>query len=313
MNLKFVASFGFALLAAEFTQASTLMPGLGSIIAQDDQGRIGSYFVDSSITMEDSFVSANLGSGPLSLGSTFDISLTFDGTVSPARQATFNAAAALWEGLLPNYKTGVTGPASVVISATLPAGDGPGGILGSAGPTTTINSGGFTLANTGQMEFDSFDVADLETAGTFDEVILHEMGHVLGIGTLWNQGLNALYVNGSGQYTGADALAAFQTEWVGQGAATFVPVELGGGAGTANGHWNESDGGGAATGLVRVGTGEDMQFELMTGWLDTAQPNFISQMTLGSLSDMGFFAVPEPSTGLLGVFGVLLLGLRRRR
>ena len=41
----------------------------------------------------------------------------------------------------------------------------------------------------------------------------------------------------AGQYTGAAALDAFKLEF-NQLEATFVPVELDGGAGTANGHWN---------------------------------------------------------------------------
>ena len=61
--------------------------------------------------------------------------------------------------------------------------DGVGGILGSAGPCLIRTTGGLTLY--GVMRLDSADVTTLEVAGTFDEVILHEMGHVLGIGSLW--------------------------------------------------------------------------------------------------------------------------------
>ena len=35
------------------------------------------------------------------------------------------------------------------------------------------------------MQFDSADLASLEAQGQLVNVILHEMGHVLGLGTIW--------------------------------------------------------------------------------------------------------------------------------
>jgi hypothetical protein len=141
------------------------------------------------------------------------------------------------------------------------------------------------------MQFDSADLAGLQSSGLLYDVILHEMAHVLGIGTLWSSsavgvpGFQELYVSGTGQYTGANALAAWRTEF-NQPSATFVPVELGGGAGTANAHWNEVNGGGSNTGFVSNITGRDFRFELMTGWLDG--PTYISSVTMGSFQDLGY-------------------------
>ena len=36
------------------------------------------------------------------------------------------------------------------------------------------------------MQFDVADMAKLISNGTLQSVVLHEMGHVLGIGTLWD-------------------------------------------------------------------------------------------------------------------------------
>jgi hypothetical protein len=135
---------------------------------------------------------------------------------------------------------------------------------------------------------------------------------VIGFGTLWT--LNGLYVDGSGQYTGANALATYRTEF-NQPAATFVPVELGGGSGTANGHWNEVDGGGGNTGIVDS-LNRDMKNELMTGWLNS--PTFVSLTTINSFKDLGYVvsAVPEPGVmamWLLGLPVVWRLSARRRR
>jgi hypothetical protein len=132
------------------------------------------------------------------------------------------------------------------------------------------------------------------------------MAHVLGFGTLWSH--NGVYTAGTGVYTGAYATAVWQTEFNQAGQPS---VELGGGVGTADGHWNEVDGGGGPTGIVD-GLGRDMRDELMTGWLNP--PNyFISDMTVASFRDIGFVtAVPEPATWALAALGLGAIGVQRR-
>ncbi len=256
----------------------------------------------------------------------FDIEIVFDGssTFTASQQAAFTTAADTWESLIIDYKT-LTVPigTKLTITANNPGIDGVGGTLGSAGPTFGNSFGGsYLYATAGSMSFDSADVNALELAGTFGDVILHEMGHVIGIGTLWSSsavgvpGYQELYVAGSGQYTGEIGLAAFQQEFVGQESATFVPVELGGGPGTADGHWNEGDGG-LATGITRVSDGQDMNLMLMSGWLNPG--SYISDTTLGSFEDLGYnttlvlAAVPEPTSAILLLAGFLGLTLRRHR
>lgn len=39
-----------------------------------------------------------------------------------------------------------------------------------------------TISATGDMTFDIADLSRLEVAGTFEGVIVHEMGHVIGVG-----------------------------------------------------------------------------------------------------------------------------------
>ena len=256
----------------------------------------------------------------------FDIEIVFDGssTFTASQQAAFTTAADTWESLIIDYKTlTVPNGTKLTITANNPGIDGVGGTLGSAGPTFGNSFGGsYLYATAGSMSFDSADVNALELAGTFGDVILHEMGHVIGIGTLWSSsavgvpGYQELYVAGSGQYTGEIGLAAFQQEFVGQESATFVPVELGGGPGTADGHWNEGDGG-LATGITRVSDGQDMNLMLMSGWLNPG--SYISDTTLGSFEDLGYnttlvlAAVPEPTSAILLLAGFLGLTLRRHR
>ena len=69
--------------------------------------------------------------------------------------------------------------------------------------------------------------------GTLLNVILHEMGHVLGLGTLWS----LMGLRSGASYLGANALNAYQQ--VG-GTGSSVPLETTGGSGTAFAHWSEA-------------------------------------------------------------------------
>ncbi len=218
--------------------------------------------------------------------SNFDITLRFGGGLTPSQEAIFDMAASRWESIIIGDIPDVISPLvgyvdDVMIDASGVFIDGPGGILGQAGPQEFRNVS--FLPDYGIMQFDTADLADMQASGQLLDVITHEMAHVLGFGTIWTN--LGVYVNGSGQYTGAAALAAYQSEFVGQQNATFVPVELGGGPGTADGHWNEVDGGAGPTGIVDT-QGRDMEFELMTGWLNS--PTFISQTTAYQFQDLGY-------------------------
>jgi hypothetical protein len=249
-------------------------------------------------------------------GGVFDIEVNFVSGLTPSQQAIFSQAEAMWESVIIGYLPGGTtfeGP--LVINATGAAIDGVGGVLGSAGPTSIWDDGSdYLVSIEGAMTFDTADLANMETSGILDEVIAHEMGHVIGLGTLWNPstfgfpGYQEVYVDGSGQYTGAAGLAAYKSEFS-QPAAAFVPVELGGGAGTADAHWNEGDGGGL-TGITN-GDGKDMRNELMTGWINS--PTFLSQTTISSFEDLGYEVTPEPATMSLLAIGALAIMRRRRR
>ena len=239
----------------------------------------------------------------------------------------FDNAARQWESLLSGYQNGTVVARSqnssyqagetvqtLFIDANVSFIDGAGGVLGSAGPNELIiDQAGFFLATDGGMTFDSADSANLVAAGTFEAVVLHEMAHVMGFGTLWTQ--NNVYINNTGEYLGANGNAAWNTEF---GQPGTSDVELAGGPGTANGHWNEVDGGTGLTGITvqdpnSANFGRDMRDELMTGWLN-ANP-FISDMTIGSFVDIGFVAaaVPEPGTVLLIAFGAAGAFAVRRR
>lgn len=234
------------------------------------------------------------------------INLSFGAGLTTTQRDIFTTAANTWMGLLPGYRAGIS-IAQLTISANATAIDGVGGVLGSAGPDSVVNQGGYRLATNGSMDFDTADLASLESSGRLLAVVLHEIAHVIGFGTLWTN--NGVYVNNSGQYTGANALAAYRTEF-NQLAAASIPVELGGGSGTANGHWDEVDNGAGNTG--RISSFGDMRFELMTGWLNT--PHYISNTTVQSFADIGYLtdAIPEPGTLFSFAAGATLIFWLRR-
>ena len=243
--------------------------------------------------------------------SAITINLDLTGVASPTQQAAFTLAENYWETVLIGYQDGITIDGGVNIEANVSPIDGVGNILGSAGPTNPLAfQNDYYLTKQGIMNFDSEDLGYLETNGFLYDVILHEMAHVLGFGTLWE--LNGVYDPGTGQYTGTNALSTYQTEF-NQPDATFVPVELGGGAGTAGGHWNEVDNGSGLTGITDVND-NDLRNELMTGWLNS--PTFVSNTTKMSFMDIGYevAVVPVPAALWLFISGVgLLLGFSRRK
>ena len=67
-------------------------------------------------------------------------------------------------------------------AAVLAVDKNTGSILGQAGPCFIRPDSRLTVA--GVMKFDSADVRGLIDNGKFKDVIVHEMGHVLGVGTL---------------------------------------------------------------------------------------------------------------------------------
>ena len=120
------------------------------------------------------------------------------------------------------------------------------------------------------MAFDTADLAQMEAGGTLNDVIAHEMGHVLGIGTLWRD--RALLRGARGPnpvFVGPHAMAAYGG--LTGGAPAPVPVANTGGAGTRDAHWREADFG----------------HELMSGFI-AATGNPISRVTAASLEDLGY-------------------------
>ena len=266
---------------------------VGSWTIQLGSNTLGASIPDAGVTGNPATFSAG------GAAAAYHVDVRFLSVISPSRHAVFDSAAARWEraifgdvadvpvnipgDTLKKYCTGKTTPDlnetidDVVIFASLDSIDGPGKILGRAGPCF-IRTAGF-LPLIGVMQFDTADVANLESNGLFDEVILHEMGHVLGYGTIWSSNFLNLLVGPASlggtdpHFVGSLATAAFnRIGGAGYSAGAKIPVENTGGAGTRDSHWRETV----------------FTTELMTGFLNPSVPNPLSMVSIASMGDEGY-------------------------
>ena len=277
-------------------------------------------------TMSATVAGSGITGNPVSFADTgvagvFTIQLQYYGHVTPtsAEQAAFNSAVAKWQSIIyrhygpavqvsdtagtcgagePALNTNIT---DVLILASFDSIDGPGKTLAEAGPCflRILNS----QALVGIMKFDTADVGALVTSGQLNEVVLHEMNHVLGFGTVWSMpspflNYNCLQLASSPPGTlldtyfscangGQNALAIFDsiggTSYTGAGQTVGghkVPVENCAnapityptcGAGTVNSHWRETVFGN----------------ELMTGYINPGT-NPLSVLSVAAQQDIGY-------------------------
>jgi subtilase family serine protease len=195
----------------------------------------------------------------------FNISVAYSG--NSAYQSYFTQAAQRWQQVittdLPDVFSSLYGSIDdLLIHARVVPIDGVGRVLGEAGPDQFRPGAG--LPYHGIMNFDSADIAAMASNGSLLSVIMHEMGHVLGLGTLWS----SLGLRSGSSYVGGNAVNAYHQLG---GSGSTIPLETGGGSGTALVHWSDAVFGS----------------ELMTGYISGAS-NPLSIMTVGSLQDMGY-------------------------
>jgi len=252
----------------------------------------------------------------------FTIQLQYYGNYTPTatEQAAFTAAVTRWEQIIyrhwgppappindtagscgagePAVTTTVT---DLLVQVSFDSIDGPGKTLAEAGPCYLRIANGQTI--TGIIKFDTADVGGLISSGQLNVVVLHEMNHIFGFGTLWQLSfpfpdVNCLQLASSPPGTlqdtyfsctggTANALAEFDsiggTTYAGAGqtyGGNKVPVENCAnapytyptcGAGTVNGHWRKTVFGD----------------ELMTGYISSGA-NPLSVVTIAADQDLGY-------------------------
>lgn len=277
----------------------------------------GTYFVRAAVPSQPELVPVDFTGRTIS---DFEVVLHY---VDPPTDEQFNAfevARLRWQGALINALPGVTGNLSALaqqcgvgfdggqvtisgvhIFVQLREIDGPGGdngnVLGQAGPCALRDDLSPYL---GVMTFDTFDLDELEASGSLETVILHEMGHVLGVGSLWSlAGLleNPSIPNNEGAdtfFTGVRATEVFFELLGGQPfEGGLVPVENNAQPGSSDSHWRESV------------VADELMSPRLGGPGEVAP---MSALTIGSMGDLGFFVANElaadawslPPQGLVG-------------
>ena len=177
----------------------------------------------------------------------------------------------------------------LIIFAMVTPIDGVGKVLASAGPCVLRTQSRFPVI--GIMRFDADDIDALAGNGRLPAVVLHEMLHVIGIGTLWRT-RDMLFGSGTtdprfiGLLAGAQCISAGGFAGCSDGR---VPVENLGGSGTQEVHWRESI----------------FDREVMTGFVEANADMPFSSMSIASLEDVGYvvnllsadpYTVPAPGT-----------------
>lgn len=198
----------------------------------------------------------------------YNIELVFQGEWSSQQQATFTRAADYISSIIQGDLSDTGGVDDLRITAEMKPIDGQNGILAYAGPTGTRPDG---LSYEGQMTFDSNDTS----IGTFGDVVLHEMMHCVGIGTLWGDMTSGSTGAGDMRFTGQNATEAYKALFpdiagTDPNADMGVPIETDGASGTAGSHWDE----------------ETFNDEIMTGYINGS--NTFTGMTAAALEDMGY-------------------------
>ncbi len=262
----------------------------------------GRYFVRASVPSEPEVDVIDFRGDTIS---DFEIVLHYVNPPNDAEAEAFESARLRWQAALINAHPAVQstlsdlaaecgvsfdgGGASVTgvhIFVQLALIDGPGGengnILGQAGPCSIRDDGSPYV---GVMTFDTFDLVELEQSGSLETVILHEMGHVLGVGSLWslaglinnpslpnNPGVDTFFVGGRASEVFFDLLQGLPFE------GNIVPVENNAQFGSSDSHWRETV----------------MVDELMSPRLGGAgEVAPLSALTIGSMGDLGYYVPNE--------------------
>jgi len=229
-------------------------------------------------------------------GPVFCIELRYVADADPTQKAATEAAAARWNQILAGSTMtteAINEPSPCGSSSTVPAinqtvksvlifvdlrpipAPGPGLVtLGQAGPCLVRDVG--LLPAVGILKLNS-DFLASQPASVLSDVVLHELAHVLGYGTIWDappSGVGVLQnpapASSNPVFNGSAAVSKYIAAG-GPPGATNVPVEACGSSGTVNGHWRETVFGA----------------ELMTGYINGAvRP--LSAVSIASFKDIGY-------------------------
>lgn len=213
---------------------------------------LSTRFSNVSRSNQDFSIQVNFGQGLSSLG-------------TQARNA-ITSAAQFWENVIPSSSFNTAQTLTINTSGTQRSDN----VLAFAGPTRVATAAnGRVLPTRGSATINTRFASRFNSNPNFlRNVLIHEFGHVLGIGTLWDTNGNTFINRTNSTYQANSYAGQAYGELIGSSVATAIPVEP-----NVFGHWDEG----------RFDT------ELMTPIAEgetVATP--LSQVTIGALRDLGW-------------------------
>ncbi len=211
----------------------------------------------------------------------FSISVNFLASANALNQTLKNAvvqAAQFWESVISSSPTNAAYNLAIDVGGTVQAWANGAGTLASAGPSgIQYDSAGFwklPTKGTANINTNSEAIAALtSTVDYFKSVMIHEFGHVLGLGTYWDAKPGKALVDKTNAVYRANTYAGWAYgELKGTYVQTAVPVTKGVGAGSDYAHWRE----------------EVFQTEIMTHLANQGKKMPVSQLTIAALRDLGW-------------------------
>lgn len=229
----------------------------------------GDYFVGTTLNKSD--FKDTIATDKGSVQGRFNIEFRNLGdSVNPRIKAALETAAQRWEQVITGDLPDVTlRDGSVIddlaLDVTVAPDDGPSGTLAYAFPTAVRSN---FQAYRGQIVIDSYDADNTQLV----DIVTHEIGHVLGLGTSWVA--NQLITGRNSKdprFIGENAVREYNKIFKSNNLS--VPVENTFGPGSREGHWRESV----------------LDAELMTSYIENDGVDMpLSGVTVGQFEDLGY-------------------------
>ncbi len=217
--------------------------------------------VDIRLEMQNQFTQTLPGASGADPGGFLQIQLNYlDNKLSASQKAIVASAVARWQEML------LTSLA-VQIEVEVTAIDGAGKRAAQAAPRM-FRSTGTPLPSLGRITIDEADLATAESQGWLKNLLLHEMGHIFGIGTIWSRSLLTGAGGADPRFTGPRGTSEYRAIF--GTSENSVSVENTGLVGSIGAHWRKSVFGD----------------ELMTPSVGSGTPT--SRITIGAMHDFGY-------------------------
>jgi Bacterial pre-peptidase C-terminal domain len=196
----------------------------------------------------------------------FSIQLNYSNAVSATVKDALNQAAKTWESAI--AYSSFNGPQTLNINVT-GVDDSQQWLAAAKNTDGQTDANGRWMPIAGNMKINTSYTNTFNNNPQYvKDIVTHEMGHVLGIGTLWETHGRNLIDDATDTYQANSYAGKAYGEVLGTFAPTAVPVEVG-----THGHWSENT----------------FNAEMMTPYAESVGTKLpLSEITIASLRDLGW-------------------------